>query len=716
MHKHLRSFGVYALTAALTFLLFIVLHLVGNRLPFDLAVERLADEFAATPFKDWGMRGGIDTDIYMFCEMSAAVVAGAKATRDEEHNMGAALRSAFLLRTLPGRPCDTLKAGVLEDAWSESPGLANSRYWLGGKALYAIALRHLTVHEFHLLIKTLIYCAFLLLALALLRIGWRALVVGAPLLAFGLCFSAVERYWNVADGLPFAWALLAPALGAVLLWRGSSASAVRVFFFFAGMVSQYLWFFDGGNFLAATLVGIVVWLACEQGRRGRSVRYAASCVGVYAAGFAVSLVARFVIVSSLDERVALGFETQTKFRWEQILAPRPKDLSGRDFGTFQEVTRTDTPTFEWLMLTAAGALAMAVFIAGRWAWRRRPAPLLEVLWLVALLLPSCLHFLMPSDDPGRPARLMFLPLAMCCCCLLAVLTRLERRQAAIWIGGVGIATAMLYAGTHFVSHWKYLSKLRHARLLSVAEEESAFAVYLFEPPAGRGEGGREGAGGHPRELVYWKSPCNGGLETAAGLKKEFFLGNGFEANSTEREGRFVPADFRFYEHGQQFLGACGASVLLPNDVRWVHTGQYLPYADGVQVWRREIDLTDRRELVPDGPPAVSAFFDLYLDTERGTLVYSKAPCRVADTAAKFFVHVQPVSRDSLPPHRRQQGFDNLDFDFPDLGMRSPVESGWCVAAVDLPSYPVASVNTGQFDAGPRWEVRIDIAAHKAQDR
>ena len=731
MRLPLRSFGVYALTATLTVLLFIALHLVGNRLPFELAVGRLADEFAATPLQDWGMRGGT-TNWFTYCEISTSVVADARVAWDNERNVGTALRNAVLLRFIPGwgSPiCEVLQAAVLEDVWPEARGQkntpgetlwANNRYWLGGKALYAIALRYLTVREFHLAIKTLIYCAFFLLALALFRIGWRALVVAAPLLAFGWFFSAVERYFDVADGLPFAWALLAPALGALLLRATSSASAVRVFFFFAGMVSHYLWFFGGGNFLAATLIGVVVWLACEareQRLRHAPFRYAASCVGVYTAGFAVSFAARVVIISSMVEWSVVWrvFALQVKGRWEQVLAPRPRDLSGRDFATFQEVTRMDAPTFEWLSLTAAGALAMAVLIAGRHAWRRKPALLLDVLWLAALLLPSCVHFLLPNDDGARAARLMFLPLAICCCCLLAVLTRFERRQAAIWIGGFGAATALLYAGTHLVSYWKYQAKLRNARLVSVADEQAVFAVYLLEAHAD--DRPDSAGGGRSRELIYWKSPCGGSLETVKGLRKFLFLDLEESEGAAERERQF--ATKFFYKHGQRFLGACGASVLLPDYTQRVRTGQWfdLGNKNSVVVWQREIDLTGWRELVPDGPPAVRAFFDLYLNTERSALVYFRAPCAETDTLARFFLHVQPASADSLPPHRRQRGFDNLDFDFSEVRMRSSAKPGQCVAAVELPSYPVASVYTGQFTvAGLRWEARIDFVAGNAQGR
>ena len=587
MRLPLRSFGVYVATTILTIAMFIVLHLVGNRLPLDLAVQRMADEFRAAPSGYWGMRGGRD-DSYHYCESSANVVAGARAAPD---NVGDALHNAIMLPTLFAGNCDMLKAAVLEGVWLKVNASANVRHWLGGKALYAIALRHLTVHEFHLAIKVFIYCGFVLLGLALFRIGWRALVVGAPLLVFGVFSSAVEQYFNLADGLPWAWALFAPALGVLLLKRDSSASTVRVFFFFAGMVSHYFWFLDGSNYLAATLIGLVVWLACEQHPPRQRVRHAASCVGVYTAGFAVSLAARVVIASPMVANASYNFWVYPGGVLARVFRPTTRDLAGRDFSTFQTLTGTDAPTFEWFLLTAAGALVTAALVAVHHALRRKPALLFEWLWLAALLLPSCFHFLSPGDDPNRAVRLMFLPLAICWCCLLAVLTKFEPRRAAICVGGVGAAAALLYAGTHLASHWQYEAKLRDARLLSAADEEAAFAVYLLQPPAGDHSADLD-RGKTVRELIHWRSPCSGeDLETAEGRKKAFFV-HWLVPKDADRPYGFVNAGFSFYAHGQKFFGTCRASVPVPDYARGVRTGQFSHDSTGLVFWQREISFSD----------------------------------------------------------------------------------------------------------------------------
>ena len=601
MRSYLRFAGVYAAIATLTMSLFIVLHDLGNRLPFELAVKRLADEFRATPWADWGMRGGLVHDSFHYCELAGGVVADARAARNGD---GTALRRAIAPQTVPGPEhspgvCDDVKAAVLDKVWLEGPVFANLRHWLGGKALYAIALRYWTVRDIYLAINALVHCGFLFLALVLLQIGWRALLIGTPILAFGLFFAGVERYFNVTDGLPFAWALFAPALVALLLRLGLRMSRARALLFFAGMLSHYLWFFDGGNFLAATLIGLVVWLARAQDSPRRRVFCAATCMGVYAAGFAVSLVSRIVIGSiTVDyfwEARVVRYMVPLLGR---IPAPWPLDLRGRDFGEFQDFARIDAPTAQWLLLTTAVALVAAVLAAGYRARGRRPEALFELLWLMALLLPSGVHFLMPIDDPSRSVRFMFLPLAVSWCCVLAVLTRLSFRPAVVYAGGLGAAAAFVYAGAQFAGQWRYEAKLQNASRLT-SGEAPAFALYLFEVRAG----GR-------RELIYWKSPCGvRDLVSTPGLDKRLYLhlmADQAALPERAREIGYVNVDVSFYRQGQKFLGTCYMHVLLPDYVRRIRAGQAL-YGGGDEIlWESEVELSstvDRLRPGPDGPPA-----------------------------------------------------------------------------------------------------------------
>ena len=90
-------------------------------------------------------------------------------------------------------------------------------------------------------------------------------------------------------------------------------------------------------------------------------------------------------------------------------------------------------------------------------------------------------------------------------------------------------------------------------------------------------------------------------------------------------------------------------------------------------------------------PAIRADFDVYL--MENTLVYVKEPCARADIEALFFLHLHPVDVNDLPDHRRQYGFDNLDFSFDEHGVISDVK---CLARIPLPEYDIARITTGQF--------------------
>ncbi len=111
------------------------------------------------------------------------------------------------------------------------------------------------------------------------------------------------------------------------------------------------------------------------------------------------------------------------------------------------------------------------------------------------------------------------------------------------------------------------------------------------------------------------------------------------------------------------------------------------------------------EDVVSGDPIARSTFDLYL--QDNTLYYFKEPCATADTQARFFLHLIPANGNDLPAHRRQYGYDNLDFYFAERGV---ISGGKCLASVPLPDYPITRVRAGQFDAaGQIWRVEFPVA-------
>ena len=93
------------------------------------------------------------------------------------------------------------------------------------------------------------------------------------------------------------------------------------------------------------------------------------------------------------------------------------------------------------------------------------------------------------------------------------------------------------------------------------------------------------------------------------------------------------------------------------------------------------------------------------------MTYLKSPCRAADVQAQFFLHVVPEDVADLPAHRRQYGFDNLDFYYANHGLMGGF-SAKCIAKRPLPDYPIVRIRTGQYtpDEGQIWKVEFPVGA------
>ena len=125
--------------------------------------------------------------------------------------------------------------------------------------------------------------------------------------------------------------------------------------------------------------------------------------------------------------------------------------------------------------------------------------------------------------------------------------------------------------------------------------------------------------------------------------------------------------------------------------------------DGLTADIREWWLATRDEFA-SGEPSAAAYYNLYLYDD--ALYYAKQPCAEADTDARFFLHIYPKDAGELPPWRLRHGFDNLDFDFHDYGIRI---DDMCITVRRPFLYDVERILTGQFVApsGPRvWEAEL----------
>ena len=152
---------------------------------------------------------------------------------------------------------------------------------------------------------------------------------------------------------------------------------------------------------------------------------------------------------------------------------------------------------------------------------------------------------------------------------------------------------------------------------------------------------------------------------------------------------FEKRDFDFGRYGARIDGECVAAVPLPPwPIARIETGQYTVDWAGAA-----------RRAVVESEPLAGARFDVYLDPDGHVLTYVRDGCSAEDAETRFFLHVFPEDAASLPAHRREHGFANLDFDLRRQGART--DGGSCVAAVPLPRYPIARVETGQFTADGR---------------
>ena len=293
--------GAVALFATV---LFFLLHHLGNQLPYDLAMQRFKAELESDR-PDPGHAKAYKT-MYEHCEMSAAVLAGARQASEAAGNESA-FRRAVVLRDFswsPSGPCANFEAAVNGAAVSER--VLKTRYWFGSKALYAIALRYGSVHDIRKTIGTVTYVAYFLLAISLLLLSPKALLPAMPLLVFGAFFSGIDYWSDVANGLPYLWTVLfaaglavytgltghdAPRVGSGPREGGQeggrASSAVEVYCFAGGTVSSYLWLGEGHTFLAATWIGSVVWLGSGASDVAERTRKAMLCIALYGAGIVV---------------------------------------------------------------------------------------------------------------------------------------------------------------------------------------------------------------------------------------------------------------------------------------------------------------------------------------------------------------------------------------------------------------------------------------------
>ena len=145
-------------------------------------------------------------------------------------------------------------------------------------------------------------------------------------------------------------------------------------------------------------------------------------------------------------------------------------------------------------------------------------------------------------------------------------------------------------------------------------------------------------------------------------------------------------------------GPCVDALVLPRNAR-----------PPVSVEIADAPLGDHlARLLGDSPPAIRSDWDVYL--VENSLIYKKEQCTPEDAEPAFFLRLYPVDMNDLPSHRKQHGFDNLDFNFDALGA---ILDGKCLAELPLPEYAISEIRTGQYvpvDGGYNhlWKEKIRL--------
>ena len=287
----LKSFFTYAAVAVSGTVLFFFLHYLGNQLPYELGKQRFETAFkennlgrthspslwvmySETPYPITLLGG---TRRFAQCQTSLMILRGGYTRTD----VATPFLDAVLLKSFdraPGAYCAAL-ASVAVDGAELGDRLEKTRYWWGGKALHAVALRYFSVFEIREMTKTVTYFAYLLLAVFLLRFYPRTFLLFSPLIVFGFFFSGIRYFPGSADGLGHLWAVASAVVLVLLAGSRASSGSLRLFCFIAGMVSSYVWTLDGHTILIMTLIGSFIYFTSGE------IKSAVACVGLYIVGF-----------------------------------------------------------------------------------------------------------------------------------------------------------------------------------------------------------------------------------------------------------------------------------------------------------------------------------------------------------------------------------------------------------------------------------------------
>ena len=605
---NLGRLAIYASAALAGTALFIWLHHLGNQIPYELAQQRFAEaseEVTRPGGAERYFQGRLPLFAWEFCEISVGVLAGAHPDERSSPLVAAVLPKSFQRDPAARTYCSVLQRAI--DDQELAPSMMKTRYWWGSKALLSIALRRLSVWEAHQFILFATYGAWLLLAIAMALLGWRALLVASPTILFGMTLSGIPWFADIANGLPSLWTVLAASVLALLLRWPRTARWAPLFCFGTGMACAFLFQSDGHNSLAIALIGLVAWLGHERTAAGGETRRALRCILLAIAGFFVCIVLGQVakhavfqwqwghggniansilggLSGRLDQAIAETLTPLTQGEaafiqacagcgeegWQKL--PIVRNFLGLPLLTpFRQEVHTLLNAFSVLAL--AGAAGGAVWQARR--GRRKLAN--DILWLIALALLASTQFFFPNDIAFRSDRFVFLLLATCWSCLAIAALQLRRKFFSLLASCLAGGLLVSIAGFYLIAELWLDRTIAKAHLRTIAKAhlvvQADFDLY------------------HDYDrLIYLKDDCND-----ADIAPWFFL-HVFPVDRADlpehrQKYSFDNLDFPFQKYGTRYGERCIAMRPLPDyEVARLATGQYF---SGEQIWLSEFSLRPR---------------------------------------------------------------------------------------------------------------------------
>ncbi len=295
-------------------------------------------------------------------------------------------------------------------------------------------------------------------------------------------------------------------------------------------------------------------------------------------------------------------------------------------------------------------------------------------------------------------------------------------------------------GPLFFAPRLYTHRIYHNTLLMVtalnlarvdAATTAAYRAVVRAVPAGPPVGPADfGLYLESRTLMWVKTSCGpADLHRGWPFVVRVFPVDVAALSQRRRQWGFEELRFALMRYSVRVDGRCLLRLPLPGyPLRAVEVSQVSP-SGGTELWRVVIPVSPSGAPATDavrtayratvaGPPVARSHFAVYLAGT--TLSYLRAPCRRADTAPGFFLHVRPRDPAVLVGVRQSEGFRVLDFTFwrhpghaPQV-QQAALFGGRCLGSIRLPAYPIAELRTGQGRGAERvWEVAVRVEARAA---